>query len=534
MDLKPSIFYRIVILFLVASAFPGFADEGDARETWFRRVRYDAYGGIVGIGRLDVAEARAVNAYRFVSDAAGRLVEVSYHRSGRSLADPFVGVNRIEISYEEKDIHYRYTDSRGMPVPDHRGVWAVRRRLDDAGRVVGIYQYDRYENLTADRSGVAVRLWEVDKKGRRILERYFDHRGGRITDARGTGATRFTWDENDRLIAVSYDDLDGRPVAGLDDAVHRSTYIHDSDGEIVLENRYDASGGLVEGLDGSAVIGYRRDERGLPVEERRFGTDNRPRADARGVALYIREYDVAGNLVRQEHRDAKGRLVADLAGVTVYQWIHYPQGNELEQLNLDAVGHLVEDEAGMASYRWEYDERGLIVASTSFGTDDLPKQDLWGVARYRHVYDDRENLVEARSYADWESLAEDTGGVAIYRWDYDRRGNRVLERHYDTSDTFVEDAQGIAEYRWVYDTEGNKIEQRQYGLFGQLRSDPDGVAVYTWRYDGFGRAVERRHLGIDERPVDNVSGAALTRWTYDADGRPLETSRFDRRTLPTY
>jgi hypothetical protein len=167
----------ITILFLLSAISAG------ASEAWYRRIDVDAYERVVGIHKIESAEASMTNAYRFSYDAVGRLVEVEYHRSGRSLADPVYGVPRIEISYESGYVHRKFTDSRGAPVTDDRGVWSQRIRLDESGRAIGVFHYDRFGNIIADRDGVALQLWDLDKSGRRWKMRFFDASGARIEES---------------------------------------------------------------------------------------------------------------------------------------------------------------------------------------------------------------------------------------------------------------------------------------------------------------------------------------------------------------
>ena len=152
--------FGIIFLFLLTVV------STTASEAWYRRIDIDAYERLVGIHKIDSAEASVTNSYRFSYDAAGRLVEVEYHRSGRSIADPVYGVPRIEISYETGYVHRKFTDSRGTPVTDDRGVWSKRIRLDESGRAIGVFHYDRFGNIIADSEGVALRLWDLDKSFR--------------------------------------------------------------------------------------------------------------------------------------------------------------------------------------------------------------------------------------------------------------------------------------------------------------------------------------------------------------------------------
>ena len=520
---RKCIFFSLILGFFAVSASGG--------EAWYRSLDIDAYENLVGRYPVDSDEAESINAYRFLFDDAGRVKSVEYRKTGRALADPRFGVHRIEITYEESFIHRRFTDDRGVPMPDDSGVWAQRLSLDDSGHVIGVFHYDRFGNVIPNRDGVSHRLWELDKFGRRSVERYFAASGARIADGRGVSELHYRWDEAHRLVGLGYFDPEGAPVEAVGEGVHAYRWRRGAYGDALREERFDRFGAPVLAADGSAAVEWDREPRGLAMVERRLGLRNEALADVEGAAVYRYAYDDAGNLVGQTHFDDKDRPTADIAGVVTYSWIHHEQGNELEQLNLDGEGKLTEDEAGMASYRWEYDTRGLMVSSQSFGIDDNPKPDMWGISRYRYVYDESRNLVEASSFADWEILTADASGVAVYRWTYDERGNRITERNYNSDFNPAENSQGIAEYHWVYDIDDRKIEQRQYGLFGQLRADPDGVAVYAWNYDGFGRVSERRHFGIDERPVDDVSGAALARWTYDGEGRPITVARLDRRAL---
>ncbi|OQX29996.1 MAG: hypothetical protein B0D92_00750 [Spirochaeta sp. LUC14_002_19_P3] len=505
-----------------------------AGDLWYRALDIDAYENMVGRYQLTPAEANEVNAYRFTYNEDGRLTRIVYQNSGRALPVPRYGVQRIEFVYEEGYIHRWFTDDTGKPVANEDGVWGHRVPQDSYGHALGVIHYDAYGNIIPNKYGIAQRLWLVDKAGRKYLERYFDSAGARIMDNRGVGELHYTWNSANQLISMAFFDVNGKRTSSSDAGVHLYHWQWNENGDSIREERYDTRGKLTLATDGSAIVEWERNKKGLITLERRLGLDDLARKDAKGVAFYRFYHDAAGNLVAQIHYDAYGKPIQDIAGVVTYRWVHFKQSRDLEQLNLDADGNLVEDDRGMASYRWTYDNRGLVVSSISFGTDNSPKKDQWGIARYQYVYNDARQLIEASSFQDLETLAMDNSGVAIYRWDYDSLGNRSAERHYGTENTKVEDKRGIAEYRWVYDNESRRIEQRQFGLYNQLRADPEGVAIYTWNYDGYGRALEQQHYGVDERPVDNAAGTALTRWSYDKQGRLLTFANFDRRTMPDW
>ncbi len=131
--------HGLAVLFLSGLAlmvFPVYAEAAD--EAWYRRITIDAHERLSGVYPIDAEEANLSNAYLLKYDAAGRLVEVSYHRSGRSLADPLYGVNHIEISYGKDSILRVFSNSDGTPTPDEQGapwiclpVWriAIRSRI---------------------------------------------------------------------------------------------------------------------------------------------------------------------------------------------------------------------------------------------------------------------------------------------------------------------------------------------------------------------------------------------------------------------
>ena len=518
-------------------------NEVTPTKTDYISMEIDAWYRIQGVRRANIFngdsfpgepldEVEQDGIYEFRYDEHNRLQNIRYHRTGPQKMDPFFGVAQVEISYERGYVLWEYMDSQSRPMANNRGVWADRIQVDDLRRRVGVFHYDRLGNLSPDIDGVALRLWELDERGRRSVERLFDASGTRIQNKNGVSEVRYKWSVNDDMSAMRFFGIEGTPVRDSMNNVHGYIWERNEFSEAFRENRIDIDEHLVEALDGSAAIEWSRDSRGRIVEERRLGIDGNPKMNVEGVALYRRAYDKAGNLRQQRHFDAEFRPVKDIFGVSTYKWIYYPQGREMEQINLDEENKLTLDDSGMASYRWQYNDRGQLINSISFGLDDLPRKDTWGVARYQYAYDDTDNLVEACSYRDWELLAEDQSGVAVYRWEYNTHGQKTVERHYNTRNELVEDRQGIAEYHWTYNAEGLKTEQRQYGIYGQLRADMSGVAIYAWNYDGFGNPVERFHYGIDENLVDDVSGAAMARWTYDREGQPLAMARFSRKMLP--
>ena len=327
---RKCIVLSLILGFFAVSLFGG--------EAWYRSLDIDAYENLVGRYRVDPGEAESINAYHFLFDEAQRVKSVEYRKTGRALADPRFGVHRIEITYAKDYIHQRFTDERGVPMPDDRGVWAQRLSLDDSKRVIGVFHYDRFGNVIPDRDGVSHRLWDLDKFGRRSVERYFAASGARIADSRGVSELHYRWDRADRLVELRYFNPEGDPVEAVGEGAHGYRWQRDDYGDTVREERFDRFGNPVLAADGSAAVEWDREARGLAMVERRLGLRGEALADVEGVAVYRYAYDDAGNLVGQTHFDAAGSPTADIAGVVTYSWIHHAQGNELEQLNLKWKG----------------------------------------------------------------------------------------------------------------------------------------------------------------------------------------------------
>lgn len=222
---------------------------------------------------------------------------------------PFPGADAVKMphmrfEYDKggKLLRVVHVDAAGAPahMPGSR-VAEQRMRYDAAGRLVSRSNYNEKGQPVADASGVSVREFEYDRKGRLVASVLKDARHEKVVPRMpGFAEARISYDEKGRPSTISY--LDGNGKA-LTNAAGESvvTYTYNDSRNEVLRSNYE-NGKPMDNADGVATELVRHTEDGRVVHTSWRNSRGEPvQHEARGAHAEMVEY-MPGNLEMRVRR----------------------------------------------------------------------------------------------------------------------------------------------------------------------------------------------------------------------------------------
>lgn len=382
----------IIIIILINSC----AKKGSK---YYRHIKVNGRYAIMGTYPVAEELGGKINCYHFIFDDKGKLDTIESLHNGKISA-------RTIIEYTKGFEKRIFQDSKGRAKPNN-GVYSIRLKLDEGDHPISLSNYNKEGDLGKDSSGIAQRLWTLDKKGGQIKVSYFDEKGNRVKEG-NIYERRFRYDDNDNLIESASYSADGQQVDSEpgDIAVYRWQY--DKKGNTVEERTYGKDDQLKEREDcGYAIVRYKYDENGYSTEQSYYGTDEQIKErKGWGIAIIRYNYDDRGNPIEKKF---------------------YGSDNQLKE----CVG------LGIATIRWKYDNNGNLIEEEYSGTDGKLKEDEYkGIAITRYKYDEQGNLEEWKYMGIDEKLKE-YHGKATFRFKYDGDGNIIKTTALDKNENVI-------------------------------------------------------------------------------------------------
>jgi len=225
------------------------------------------------------------------------------------------------------------------------GTLRTEKELNEKRQVVSTTTLDA-DGLPAysDISVIATREYAYDRWGNRTEERYYDHKGRRVTTVEGYSGRKRSYEMHGLAWLVNSStslDMEDRPI--LVNGRYETRYRYLRRRDLIEESYCDAEGRLMNRLDtGYAVALKQYDRRGRLVSAKYSDADRKPVACYDGYSQYAREYDEAGRLTVEKFYDAQGMPVDNRGGFATWSRSYDEAGNLAGEVFLDAQGNAVE------------------------------------------------------------------------------------------------------------------------------------------------------------------------------------------------
>lgn len=416
------------------------------------RAYYKIFEGREPIPAFPINDAKTAHASHYeVEWKGGRVVK-------------YTKVNPAGLAELTTQVEYLEGGGRKERTANAYGI-EIQTETVDANNMYS--QVERSGNFIAD--GCFQKRREYGASGRLEKETCLDDKGRPVIALSGCFGTRTAWraeaPESEACLNES-----GAPTVDSD-GVHRTAFKYDDRGLIIEEAFYSATGERVaRASDGCAVLKYRRfpsgavegelcenaaltgvnrrgssysqivykvDENGCDIEKRYVDASGAP-ATQSGVAYSVYKVDAHCGILREEHRDAEGKLAeTDIAAVIDYERDAqgYVTGRRCAERNGPVSCQFPFQKGAVGSRETiAYDDRGRVTSWKGF----LPNGSKSRRSRsYAHEFRQEYSpggLVSRVTFYDENGKRTRSLGVSAFEYTYTPLGRLTSERFLDAED----------------------------------------------------------------------------------------------------
>ena len=300
---------------------------------YFRKIKLDGKNSIIGKYPIYSEESvKNTSCYHFTRNSEGKLIGIEYLKKAKhSKGDPFYGCSKILIEYSKDSEKWKFLDKNNKLIKNNQNVYSVIFKLDEKGRRISKANYNKTENLTNDKNGIANYLWTLDNNGNILKESYLN-KYGKVIDNYGVFFTQYNYDNYGNEIKESYYDNEENPT--------------ENDGGIAIKDKkYDKYGNL--------------------IETKFLDKDGQIKPLKNGIAIYRKKYDNRGNNIESAIYDENEQLIEDYQKIAIYHFKYDDMGNTTEIKLFNKDNELTEVGKGkVAIVQFEYDENGDLTKTT--------------------------------------------------------------------------------------------------------------------------------------------------------------------------
>jgi hypothetical protein len=312
-------------------------------------------------------------------------------------------------------------------------------------------------------------------------------------------------------------DINGKAYVGLD-GFKQHQYFYDESGNIkktkvfwesdfgTLEYKRDAFGNeaeewrlsssnkLVERDYVAAIYLKDFDDNGNLVRIMSLGPDREYKEDRLGVAIIERGYDIYGRMISEEYFNKEYNRHIFNDNYAKIKVEYDAAGNINRRSFFDKLGIPVLSKIGCAKVEQDFDEDFNEIERRCFDVNMKPKSDFEGCAKTSLTYNDKNFPIDIRCFDKNDAPALNADGFFNIALEYSISGNVVEERYLGVDGT---PANGLPHSRFKYDDRGNVIEQTFFDKNDIPSAVEYGIYKLTWKYDKIGRLIEEGFRGRD-------------------------------------
>jgi len=468
--------------------------EGPVRFVEFQQEHQDAP---FAMAALEGSRKTDITAHREVYQNDGRLASRTFMNVYRQIRSDAEGVFGERLHYEgESTLPARIENlnSAGSPASNRNGIVATTFVRTALGDVVDSRHFGSGEKPALGTAGWHREVTERDRYG--------------------------NW------TAWSLFDTGGKPVVSMSTFVHRNQVRRDQAG-LIIESRHFGSDQLpVLDKDGVHRTTYRYDARGNTVEFRHFDTQDKPCLFANQGHRKTQVFDDRGNRVEWAifGRDEEPILAGN--GVHVARMEFNAKGKITEERYLGVNQEPVVSKDGYHRIVHEFDASGNRIGQAFFGPQDEPLLlKPHGVHRTVSRYDARGNrTAEIMFGADGQPCLSTEFGVHRIENAFDEQGNMLEQSYFGTMDEpILLKTGGYHRVRNRHDEKGNLVSIALFDIHNQPSLGmKSGFHSYQSEYDDLGRKIRQRFFGLKGEPVlRRDAGLHLVEITTDERGNDV-------------
>ena len=438
--------------------------------------------------------------------------------------------NAIWVLYDKRNLFILYSgglDDKGQKTADNDGGYGQMFERDERGIVTGLWNINRYNQLTPSNDGISV--WRITKlvNGNPARWLYYDDNHVPYTDSEGAYGYELEYDEHDNEITRICLDRDGRPGPNFY-GIQTVKKLYNDNGDLMEERYYDTHNEPCADQFGNYATRYELKFNPRIQSAISIGADGKPHNCNDGQCYTNAHLDEKSRMILFEYFDVNDRPVTiGDSNIHAIKTTYDDGENSKIECNIGINGEMVNDSDGIASTYSKYDELGRLILQNQYDEDGnliCNNNGDYGTA-FEYSQDGRE--VSIISLDENSQIHVNNDGYAILRKVFDEQGREIELYYYDAErkPTMYQDYYG---YKTIYTEQDNKFIYMVLDSEGKpLFSASNGYYAIEKEKDNQGRLVHERYLDADLQPMSDSDDIYGVHWTYNDEDNSVELSRLD-------
>lgn len=438
--------------------------------------------------------------------------------------------NALWVLYDMRNLFILYSgslDEKGQKTADNDGGYGQMFERDERGMVTGLWNINRYNQLSPSDDGISV--WRITRIVNGDLAKwlYYDYNQIAHPDSDGAYGYELEFDDQNNETAKICLDRNGRPGPNLH-GIQTVKKLYNNNGELIEERYYDSHDKPCadEYGDYGTRYEYRLNPRVFSCISIR--ADGKPHNCSSGQCYANTHFDEKSRTILIEFLDVNRDPIVYLdSNWYAIKTTYNDDDNSNIETYIGIDGQVVNGNDGIASTYTKKDELGRIILQKQYdekGNLICDSDGDYGTA-YEYSQDGREvSIISLDANGD---IHANSSGYAILRKLLDEQG-REIERYYYDAERKPTQYQDYFGYRTIYTDQDNKFIYMVLDNEGKpLYSASNGYFAVEKTVDGQERTIHQRYLDAELQPMADYDGSYGAQWTYNDEEKSVELSRLD-------
>lgn len=448
-----------------------------------------------------------------------------------SPSDDGISVWRITKLVNGDPARWLYYDDKQIPHPDSEGAYGYHLEYDEQNNETARICLDRNGEPGPNSYGIQTVKKLYNEKGDLIEDRFFDSHNEPCADRFGDYATRYEHKFNPRIQSAISIGADGKPHNCNDGQCYTNAHL-DEKSRMILFEYLDVYGRPVTIGDSNIhAIKTTYEDEENSKIESYIGINGDLVNDIDGIASTYSKYDELGRIIMQKRYDKDCKLICDSDGDYGAAYEYSQNGREVSIISLDEKGEIHVNNDGYAILRKVFDEQGREIERYFYDAENKPGM-YEDYYGVRTIYTDQDNkFIYMVLDSEGKPLFSASNEYYAIEKTVDGQGRTIHERYLDADLQPMPVSDGIYGAHWTYNDENNSVELSRLDIDGNVMEMANGVAYEFWMNDDEGRKIYSCNYDINHHMIQDAIGVYGTKINYLEDGNLL-IEYFDQEQNP--
>ena len=277
-----------------------------------------------------------------------------------------------------------YLDADGKKTECTDGYARLKIVYTSVGKVSAASYFDRYNDPVLVKSLGYASLKSEYRGSTLTKTTWMDENKKPVDTAQGYAVLIQTVNKSNRVTGIRFEHADGSAAVCPEGWASCKRELDNKNREVSVKY-YDLSGNLIS-PGGEFAYEVKTWDGDREYTMKRYNTANQQIPIVSGVSEVRREFNKAGQMIRETWLDASGKPAEDAEGIAVHSYVYDEDGRIIREVWVNADGIAVLNAKGYAGYADTFDEAGFLAARTFLGTDGKAVNTKDGYSEFRIVY----------------------------------------------------------------------------------------------------------------------------------------------------